>query len=94
MGKIHELIEWWKDVLYYGPYLGYYLNESNSWLIMKEEFIKIANEIFQDYNIKIATDDHRHLGVVVGLNENKEEFVSKSVQKGKATGHSNQFCMY
>ena len=49
VGKIHELIEWWKNVLHYGPYLGYCVNESKSCLIMKEEYIKIANEAFHDY---------------------------------------------
>ena len=43
---------------------------------MKEEYIEIANETFRDYNINITIDGHRHLGAVVGLNENKEEFVS------------------
>ena len=47
MGKIHRLIEWWKNVLHYGPYLGYYLDESKSWLIIKEEYIEIANETFR-----------------------------------------------
>ena len=37
VGKIHELTEWWKNLLHYGPYLGYYVNESKSWLIIKEE---------------------------------------------------------
>ena len=46
VGKIHELTEWWKNVLYYDPYLGYYVNVSKSWLIMKEEYIEIANETF------------------------------------------------
>ena len=47
MGKIHRLIEWWKNVLHYGPYLGFYLDESKSWLIIKEEYIEIANETFR-----------------------------------------------
>ena len=47
VGKIQEIIEWWKNVLYYGLYLGYDVHESKSWLIMKEEYIKIANEIFK-----------------------------------------------
>ena len=42
-----------------------------SWLIMKEEYIKIANVTFQDYNKKITTDGHRHLGAVTGSNNNK-----------------------
>ena len=37
VGKIHELTEWWKNLLHYGPYLGYYVNELKSWLIIKEE---------------------------------------------------------
>ena len=40
VGKTHELIEWWKNVLHYGPYLGYYVNVSKLWLIMKEEYIE------------------------------------------------------
>ena len=70
--KMYELIECWKNVLYYGPYLGYYINESKSWLIIKEEYIQIAKKTFRHYNIKIKTDGHRHLGAVVGSNENKE----------------------
>ena len=27
VGKIHELIEWWKNVLHYDPYTGYCVNE-------------------------------------------------------------------
>ena len=76
VGKIHELIEWWKNILNYGPYLGYYVNVSKSWLIMKKEYIEIANEKVQDYNIKIITD-----GEMRCLNENKEEFVIARVSE-------------
>ena len=68
VGKIHELIDWWRNVLHYGPYLGYYVNESKSWLIVKKECIQIANETFRYNNIKITTNGHRHLGAVVGSN--------------------------
>ena len=65
----------------YGPYLGYYANESKSWLIIKGEYIEIANETLQDYNIKITTNGHCHLGAVVGSNEDKEEFVIAKVSE-------------
>ena len=81
VGQIHELTEWWKNVLHYGPYLGYYINESKSWLIMKEEYIQIAKETFRDYNRKITTDGHRPLGVVVGSNKSKEVFVIEKVSE-------------
>ena len=81
--KINELIEWWKNVLHYGPYLSYYINESKLWLIMKEEYIQIAKESFRlrDYNIKTTTDGHRHLGFCVGSNENKEVVVIAKVSE-------------
>ena len=66
VGKTHELIEWWKNVLHYGPNLGYYVNESKPWLIIKEEYIQIAKG---------------HLGVAVGSNENKEVFVISKVSE-------------
>ena len=68
VGKIHELIEWWKNVLHYGPYLGHYVKGSKSWLIMNEGYTEIANETFQDYNTNITTDGHRHLAAIVGSN--------------------------
>ena len=81
--KKNELIEWWKNVLHYGPYLGYYINESKSWLIMKEEYIQIAKETFRlrDCNIKTTTDGHRHLGFCVCSNENKEVLVIAKVSE-------------
>ena len=49
---------------------------------MKEEYIEIANETFQDYNVKITTDGHCHLGAAVDSNENKEEFAIAKVAEG------------
>ena len=83
MGKTQKLIEWLKNVLHYGSYLGYYVNESKSWLIIKEEYIEIANETFRDYNIKITSDGHRNLVADFGSSEKEEEFVS--VRMGKRT---------
>ena len=48
---------------------------------MKEEYIEIANETSQDYNIKITTDGHGLRGAVVGSNENKKEFVIAKVSE-------------
>ena len=48
---------------------------------MKEEYIQIANETFRDYNIKITTGGHRHLGALVDSNENKEVFAIAKVSE-------------
>ena len=74
--KIHELNKLWKNVLHHGLYLGYYVNESKSWLIIKEEYIEIANETFRDSKLKITTGGHHHLDAVVVLNLTKLLLVS------------------
>ena len=81
MGKTQKLIEWLKNILHYGSYLGYYVNESKSWLIIKEEYIETANETFRDYNIKITSDGHRNLGAGFGSSEKEEEFVIAKVSE-------------
>ena len=81
VGKTHELIESRKNALHYGPYLGHYVKGSKSWLIMNEGYTEIENETFQDYNTRITTDGHRHLGAIVGSNKNKKEFLIAKVCK-------------
>ena len=61
------------------PYM--LVNELESRLIMTEEYIEIANETFQDYNIKITIDGRQQLGAAIGSNENKEEFVIAKVSE-------------
>ena len=79
VGKIHELIEWWKNVLHCGPWL---LRKRIKIMVNNnEEYIEMVNETFRDYNIKMTTTGHRHLGAVVGSNENKDEFVIAKVSE-------------
>ena len=79
VGKIYELIEWWKNVLHCGPWL---LRKPIKIMVNNnEEYIEIVNETFRDYNIKMTTTGHRHLGAVIGLIENKEEFVIAKVSE-------------
>ena len=56
---------------------------------MKEEYIEIAIETLQDYNIKITTYRRQRQGAVIGSNENKKEFVLAKVSECKATKNSN-----
>ena len=79
VGTIDELQKWWENVLYYGPYLGYHVNELKSWLITKEDHLEQARQKFKNSAIKITTEGHRHLGAVVGNQENKESYVAEKV---------------
>ena len=79
VGEIDELKVWWENILKFGPYLGYNVNESKSWLITKERYINQAKTAFKNSAIKITTDGHRHLGAVVGTQANKENYVKEKV---------------
>ena len=81
VGKIYKLNERWKNVFNYSLYPVYYVNESKSWLLIKEEYIEIANKTNKDYTIKKTIDGLRHLGAVIDLIENKEEFVITKVSQ-------------
>ena len=66
IGEIRHLRNWWEIILTMGPYLGYHVNESKSWLATKEEYFDLAKQFFQDSAIKITANGHRHLGAIIG----------------------------
>jgi hypothetical protein len=81
IGTLNRLKHWWDMVLTYGPFLGYYVNEKKSWLIVKEQYLENAKHLFSTSKIKITIDGNRHLGAVVGTEKNKEKYVSEKVSE-------------
>ena len=55
VGTIDEPQKWWENVLYYGPYLGYHVNELKSWLITKEDHLEQARQKFRSASTIITT---------------------------------------
>ena len=81
IGKLDELKTWCDMVITHGPYIRYFVNEIKSWLIIKEEHLDRAKELFSNSNIQITTDGHRHLEAVIGTEANKENFVREKVSE-------------
>ena len=54
-GKLKVLLHWWKKIEHMGPLLGYYPKASKSWLIVKTNCMKEAEELFKNTGI-IITD--------------------------------------
>ena len=50
VGAVKDLKLWWDMVLNYGPYLGYYVNETKSWLIVKEQRVSAGNNGRSTFN--------------------------------------------
>ena len=60
----------------------YYVNESKSWLIIKDRTkLETAKQIFGDSNIKFACEGKRHLGAAIGTNEFRIQYVSEKVEE-------------
>ena len=75
-GKILDLRIWWDTVISEGKKFGYYVNQSKTWLIIKNpNSFDHAQNIFKDAGIKITFEGKRHLGAVIG----SEDFKSANV---------------
>ena len=80
-GNLIELKFWWEKVISEGKKYGYFVNESKSWLILKDNNqLEDAKLIFQDTAIKFTTEGKRHLGAAIGSEEFREQYVKEKVK--------------
>ena len=61
-----RLRAWWDDLVTHGPSFGYFPKASKSFLVVKEDYAKVAERAFADTNVSITTHGKRHLGVALG----------------------------
>ena len=84
-GKLDKLKLWWDEVIEEGTKLGYYVNESKSWLILKNpDDLETAQTVFENSSIKITTAGKRHLGAALGSQDFKKEYISEKVEQWRA----------
>ena len=80
-GKLEDLKVWWDSLTGEGAKFGYYVNESKSWLIVKDEQqMNRAKEIFKGSDIKFTSQGKRHLGASIGSHNFKTQYVTEKVQ--------------
>ena len=81
-GKLQPLREWWDSIVSNGINIGYYINESKSWLILKDPTkLMETKRLFADTNIKITSEGKRHLGAAIGNNNFRKEYATEKVSK-------------
>ena len=59
---------------------GCFSEASKTFLVVKEEYAKAAERAFADTSVSITTHSKRHLGVVVGSEAFRNEFMSAKVK--------------
>ena len=81
-GTLIGLRKWWDNVVNEGNKFGYYVNESKSWLILKDENnVETAKEIFKDSEIMITTEGKRHLGASLGSEDFHKIYCEEKVNE-------------
>ncbi|XP_066914550.1 uncharacterized protein [Clytia hemisphaerica] len=78
-GSLDALKKWWDHLLEIGPSYGYYPQPTKSWLIVKPDQLEQAQEKFAGTDIKITSDGERHLGAVIGTDENKSQYINQKI---------------
>ncbi|XP_066919036.1 uncharacterized protein [Clytia hemisphaerica] len=81
VGKLLSLKRWWSRITTVGPHFGYFPQPTKSWLIVKEEYLDEAEEIFRETNIQVSKDGERHLGAVIGSINFKDRYCKEIVDK-------------
>ena len=83
VGMLEMLKKWLDKIIYLGPFLGYFVEESKSWLVTKEKYLNLATQLFQNSTIKITSSGRRHLGAFIGTEEGTEKYIFQKVNNWK-----------
>ena len=79
--KLIALRKYWDSVNTYGPALGYYPKASKTWLVVKENLLEIAKQIFSGTSINITSRGRKYLGGFVGDEGARLEYANGIVNK-------------
>ena len=79
-GKVSDLRRWWDKLQSIGPLFGYHPNPDKTWLLVKPEYLQLANKSFQGTGVNI-TEGLSHLGAALGSDPFAETFI---LNKGNA----------
>ena len=81
-GSLKDLRNWWDTIISQGSKIGYYVNETKSWLIIKNELqLDEAKRIFNTTGIKFTTEGKRHLGATIGSADFRKTYATEKVQE-------------
>ena len=81
VGRLVDLRKWWDVIINVGKKIGYYVNESKSWLIVRDpNELEYAKNIFSDTAIKYTIEGKRHLGAAIGSESFKSAYIKEKVR--------------
>ena len=79
-GKLQKLRKWWDRLQSIGPTYGYFPNPIKTSLVVKQEKLDDAVQVFGDTQVQITTVGRRYLGGCIGTKEYSNEVFNMLVQ--------------
>ena len=80
-GSLLGLRRWWDRLVERGPAYGYHPNPAKTCLVVKEEKVEMATEVFQGTGISVTEEGKRHLGAAIGTQPFVEGYVMQRVSE-------------
>ena len=80
-GRIADLRSWWSRISALGPFYGYFVNPSKTWLVTRDGCSGLASEFFGDTNVNTTHHGRPVLGSPIGTPEFISSFVNGKVQE-------------
>ena len=81
VGRLEALRDWWQHLADIGPEYGYFPNASKTTMVVKEECLDRAKELFENTGITITTDGHKMLGAACGKRHFVEGYVANKIKE-------------
>ena len=75
-GKLENVASLWNELEQVGPGYGYFPNARKTVLIVKEEHLEKAKNLFGERGVIITTQGQRHLGAAIGSVGFRERYVN------------------
>ena len=79
-GRLQRIREWFLKLLEVGPSYGYFAEPSKSLLVVKEDQLNEAKNVFSDLNVEITLGG-RFLGGVIGDSTEAQQYVADKVAR-------------
>ena len=80
-GSLQGLRRWWDRLVNRGPAYGYHPNPAKTCLVVNEEKMEMAKEVFQGTGISVTEEGKRHLGAAIGTQAFVQRYVIQRVSE-------------
>ncbi len=83
-GRLIHIKKWWDMISKIGPEYGYYPNPNKTSIVVKEEHLEQAKNLFRGTELTITSEGKRHLGSAIGSHSFVEYYTKKKSTQWKA----------